>query len=236
MPCEVAESFDTYSGWLSRSWLQEETVYVDVLPAEIRLPRRYCFRLLRVVVLDTSRKYTVGFTDIHCTAVTSADVAKPKPLPEHIPQDLKLMDRIGRKTLQDCMQTVFEDGPKRDRRLWIGDLRLQALANYYTFRNNDLVKRRLYLFGGMLLEGGEVGACVFEKPEPHVDDTLLYDYALFFVATLCDYYEATRDREARWIYGRSRGSRSKSGYAGWMSEGSSRRTRPGGALSIGDRS
>ncbi|UUZ95324.1 hypothetical protein LJK87_13150 [Paenibacillus sp. P25] len=47
-----------------------------------------------------------------------------------------------------------------------------------------------------MLEGGEVGACVFEKPEPHVDDTLLYDYALFFVATLCDYYEATRDREA----------------------------------------
>ena len=26
------------------------------------------------------------------------------------------------------MQDVFEDGPKRDRRLWLGDLRLQALA------------------------------------------------------------------------------------------------------------
>lgn len=32
------------------------------------------------------------------------------------------------KTLADCMQDVFEDGPKRDRRLWLGDLRLQALA------------------------------------------------------------------------------------------------------------
>lgn len=29
----------------------------------------------------------------------------------------------------DCMQSVFEDGPKRDRRLWLGDLRLQALAS-----------------------------------------------------------------------------------------------------------
>ena len=27
------------------------------------------------------------------------------------------------------MQDVFEDGPKRDRRLWLGDLRLEALAN-----------------------------------------------------------------------------------------------------------
>ena len=28
---------------------------------------------------------------------------------------------------------------------WLGDLRLQALANYGTFRNFDLVKRCLYL-------------------------------------------------------------------------------------------
>ena len=28
------------------------------------------------------------------------------------------------------MQTVFEDGPKRDHRLWIGDLYLQYLAKY----------------------------------------------------------------------------------------------------------
>jgi hypothetical protein len=31
------------------------------------------------------------------------------------------------------MQEVFEDGPKRDRRLWLGDLRLQALVNDVTF-------------------------------------------------------------------------------------------------------
>jgi hypothetical protein len=36
-----------------------------------------------------------------------------------------------------------EDGPKRDRRLWLGDLRLEALANYETYRNFDLVKRSL---------------------------------------------------------------------------------------------
>ncbi|WP_159881490.1 alpha-L-rhamnosidase-related protein [Paenibacillus puerhi] len=195
MPCEVAEPFEAYNGWLSSSWLQEETRYVDVLPAELHLPRRYSFRYMKVIILDTSRKYTVAFSDIHCTAVTSADVNRLTPLPEGLPEDLQRMDRISVRTLQNCMQTVFEDGPKRDRRLWIGDLRLQALANYYTFHHHDLVKRGLYLFGGMTLNEGQVGACLFEKPSPHVDDTLLYDYSLFFTATLSDYYEATQDME-----------------------------------------
>ncbi|MFR6136264.1 MAG: hypothetical protein ACLUI0_06370 [Blautia massiliensis (ex Durand et al. 2017)] len=57
----------------------------------------------------------------------------------------KKLDRVSLRTLQNCMQDVFEDGPKRDRRLWLGDLRLQALANYETFKNYDLVKRCLYL-------------------------------------------------------------------------------------------
>lgn len=195
MPCEIAEPFNKYNGWLSSSWLQEELLFVDVLPAEIKLPRRYCFRYIKVEVLDTSVKYKVGFERFGCDAVTSGDSSKVAPLPATIPEEFRNMDRIAIKTLQDCMQTVFEDGPKRDRRLWIGDLRLQAQANYYTFQNFDLVKRCLYLFGGMRLEDGSVGACVFEKPHPHVDDTKLYDYALFFVAALYDYYEAAEDRE-----------------------------------------
>jgi hypothetical protein len=46
---------------------------------------------------------------------------------------------------ENCMQEVFEDGPKRDRRLWLGDLRLQALVNDVTFGHHDLVRRCLYL-------------------------------------------------------------------------------------------
>lgn len=195
MPCEIGEPFESYNGWLSSSWLQEELLFVDVLPAEIKLPRRYCFRYIKVEVLDTSVKYKVAFDHIICEAVTSGDSSQITSLPAQLPQKFIDMDRIAIKTLEDCMQTVFEDGPKRDRRLWIGDLRLQAQANYYTFQNYDLVRRCLYLFGGMRLEDGTVGACVFEKPYAHVDDTKLYDYALFFVAVLYDYYEATNDMD-----------------------------------------
>lgn len=195
MPCEIAEDFDDYEGWLSRSWLQDEVVNIDVLPGTITLPRRYTFRYLKIVVVATSKRYSVSFPELYCTTVTSGDLAQVKPLPAHVSEELRVMDRIGIKTLQNCMHTVFEDGPKRDRRLWIGDLRLQALANYETFNSNDLVKRCLYLFGGMLLEEGQVGGCLYEKPAPFVDDIYLYDYALFFVATIYDYYEATKDRD-----------------------------------------
>lgn len=195
MPCEIAEDFDDYEGWLSRSWLQDEVINIDVLPGTVTLPRRYTFRYLKIIVLATSQRYSISIPEIYCTTVTSGDIAQVKPLPDHLSEELRTMDRIGIKTLQDCMHTVFEDGPKRDRRLWIGDLRLQALANYETFNSNDLVKRCLYLFGGMLLEDGQVGACLYEKPAPFVDDIYLYDYALFFVVTLYDYYEATKDRD-----------------------------------------
>lgn len=194
MPCEIGEPFASYDGWLSSSWLQEELLFLDELPQTVRLPRRYCFRYVKAEVIDTSRKYTVRFGRFRATAVTSADLARVEPLPAGVPDDLRELDRIGIATLRDCMQTVYEDGPKRDRRLWIGDLRLQAQANYLTFKDRDLLKRCLYMFAGMRLPGGEVGACVFERPHPHPDDTLLYDYALFFPACLLDYAEFADDR------------------------------------------
>ena len=108
---------------------------------------------------------------------------------------IRRLDRVSLRTLQNCMQSVFEDGPKRDRRLWLGDLRLQALANYETFHNMDLVKRCLYLFAAQTKDNGQVSACLFTEPKFIVDDTFLLDYSMFFGATLYDYYEASGDKE-----------------------------------------
>lgn len=194
MPCEIGEPFENYNGWLSKSWLQEEIITIDVLPCKITLPRRYAFRYLHVDIIATSQKYSVQFKQISVTTVTSADIRKILPLPNTLNDtELTNIDRVSIKTLHDCMQSVFEDGPKRDRRLWIGDLRLQALANYYTFKNYDLVKRCLYFFAALPEKDGKVGANVFLEPEPEVDDTVLYDYSLFFVSILYDYYFETKD-------------------------------------------
>jgi alpha-L-rhamnosidase len=192
MPVEMAEPFESYNGWLSSSWLQEETIFVDVLPGTINLPRRYSFRYVKLQVIDTSPKYRVVFEKVECRAVTSANTNEIQTI-SHQDIDLQKMDEISIKTLADCMQDVFEDGPKRDRRLWLGDLRLQALANYETFRNIDLVKRCLYLFAGVPDDKGKVAANVFVAPNLIADDTYLFDYSLFFAATLHDYYFETSD-------------------------------------------
>lgn len=190
--CEIAEDSSTYNGSISSSWIQEEFMHVDVLPNTVNMPRRYAFRYMEIKVIDTSPKYQIVIEDVHCTSVSSADMSSISPL-SGIDEDLVKMDKIAIKTLQDCMQSVFEDGPKRDRRLWIGDLRLQALTNYETFKNYDLVKRCLYLFGGLVQNEGRVGACLFIEPKLLVDDTVLYDYSLFFISCLYDYYEETND-------------------------------------------
>jgi alpha-L-rhamnosidase len=145
-------------------------------------------------VIDTSPKYRVVFENIECRAVTSANGKNVQPI-SHQDNLLQKMDEISIKTLADCMQDVFEDGPKRDRRLWLGDLRLQALANYETFKNYDLVKRCLYLFAGVPDIKGRVSANVFVAPTLIADDTYLFDYSLFFVSTLHDYYFSTSDLE-----------------------------------------
>jgi alpha-L-rhamnosidase len=192
VPGEVAEPLDPYKGWLSRAWLQDDVINVDVLPATLRLPRRYAFRYVKIDVIATSANYALRIGDVSATAVTSA-AGTPAPLPATVPESLRRIDEVSIHTLRECMQTVFEDGPKRDRRLWIGDLRLQALTNYVTFRNYDLVKRCLYLFAGLPREDGLVAACVFEDPRPLRGHEYIMDYAALYAAAVLEYAKASGD-------------------------------------------
>jgi len=192
VPAGVAEPLDQYHGGLSRAWLQDEVINIDVLPATIRMPRRYAFRYVKLQVVAVSPNYGVRFNDAKATALTSAGTNQ-SPIPPSTPEELQRIDEVSLATLRDCMQTVFEDGPKRDQRVWIGDMRLQALVNYDTFRNNHLVKRCLYLFAGLPREDGLVPACVFEHPHPLRGHEYIMDYAALYVAMVLDYARATND-------------------------------------------
>ena len=191
---ELAESIHEYHGWISPSWVQQAEFHVDDFPSEIALPRRYSFRYLQIKVLGISDKYRLVVKKVKCTAVSSARDERLLPY-ETEDEELSAIDRTACLPLHDCMQDVFEDGPKRDRRLWMGDLRLQALANYVTYRQNDLVLRCLYLFAGDTLPGAQIGASVFVTPEPEADDIRMFDYSMLFVRALLDYYEETGDEE-----------------------------------------
>ena len=94
------------------------------------------------------------------------------------------------------MQTVYEDGPKRDRRLWIGDLYLEALANAYSYKNHNLTKRCLYLLAALANDEGLLHATVLEEPVPHPQTgTHCLDYSLIYNIALLEYLKETSDVE-----------------------------------------
>ena len=200
MPFELARDFSTYHGGICSSWLEEEIVKVYA-PGDVKLSTRYAFRYMEITVLATPRPFVMDNFAVRC--VTSADISKFKPLPEGTDPLLRKIDEIGAATLRDCMQSVYEDGPKRDRRLWSGDLRIQALTDYYLYNNRTLAKRCLYLFASCMDDELYIPGCLFLANGVYHDDcTYLADYALIFAVSLCDYFEHTpEDREtARDLY------------------------------------
>ena len=189
---DIAEAFYPYKGWLSESWLPEEVVTIDLVPSSVRLPRRYAFRFVKIELLGLPVGRKIALRNVRAHALTSATGTVPA-LPKRLPADLHEMDRVAAATLRDCMQTVFEDGPRRDQRLWTGDLRLQALTSYVTFPNNDLVKRSLYLLAAFPREDSLLPANVFEYPRPMQAPEFMLDYSALFSVTLADYVDATND-------------------------------------------
>ena len=183
-----------YKGGLSSSWIQRETVFSDNALEPLSLPRRYAFRYLRIT-FPANTAFQVRYVSCEVRAVTSADMSAVTPLPEGTSEAVRKIDEIAIRTLKNCMQSVFEDGPKRDRRLWLGDLYLQAKANYLTFKNTDLVKRCLYLFAGIPHENGCLSSAIFQEPILMNQSWILHDYALFFAGCLKDLYEFEGDRE-----------------------------------------
>ncbi len=184
-PLEIVTPPESYQGRLGSGWLQHETRSVVFTPASCRLERRYSFRYLKIERMDSAAT-TAVIGDIYADAVSAVDMSDAPRLNTSDPELTRIYE-MSLKTLKECEQDVFEDGPKRDRRLWIGDLRLQALADYHTFGNSDLVRRCIYLFASCRTGDGLVAPCVFPDSPPYVDDWVFLDYSLYFISCLFDY-------------------------------------------------
>jgi len=192
VPSEVCEPLDPYNGWLSRGWLQDQMF--NIFPREnIRIERRLAFRYVKFEISRLSENYTIRFADITCTAVTSADPAQLAPY--RGPEEFREIDAVAVRTLANCMQDFFEDGPKRDRRLWLGDLRLQALANEVTFRNNVLVRRSLYLLAAFATDEDLINSDMYVYPRLGKGGCTILDYALLFAPTLLEHAKRSGDWE-----------------------------------------
>jgi alpha-L-rhamnosidase len=194
VPSETALPFDPYTGGLSRAWLQDEIVTISEVPNSITIPRRVSFRYVKIEVLGSSKYSDFKISNVELKASTSVRTS-PTLLASSTDPLIAKIDNVGLKTLKECMQTVYEDGPKRDRRLWIGDLYLESLANTYSFKNHNLTKHCLYLLAGLAYDDGVVPATVFERPQPHHQVNRLFDYALIYNVTLKEYLDATGDKK-----------------------------------------
>jgi alpha-L-rhamnosidase len=193
MPAEAVTPFDPYEGGLSRAWLQDEIITVSEVPATITVPRRLAFRYVKIELLGSSRYSDFRISNAEVRATTSVQSA-PASLAKETNSLVTKIDQVGLMTLKECMQTVYEDGPKRDRRLWIGDLYLEALANTYSFKNHELTKHCLYLLAALSNEKGFMNGNVFETPKPHPQANVLFDYALLYNVAVKDYLVATGDK------------------------------------------
>lgn len=193
MPAELNTPLEPWKGSLSRAWMQDEVVTVTEVDTEITIPRRLAFRYIRVELLGASPDFDFAIDDMYCTAQTSAGEVLTS-VDSICPEDIADIRRVSIETLRECMQTVYEDGPKRDHRLWAGDMYLQTLANRFTFGNYDLTRRCLYLFAALADERGNVISNIFEHPLPHAQErSHCITYALLWNSTLLEYLCDTGD-------------------------------------------
>ena len=189
---EINDDFSQYKGVLSETWLQEEIINID-FPQRVTMNRRFACRFIKITVEKANRP--IKLFDFSFRASTSADISALSPSGSK-DDLLRKIDNVAANTLKECMQTFFEDGPKRDRRLWIGDLRLEALTDYYTFNNLEIVRKCLYLFAaGECNKLGFLPSFVYETPYYHSGETYIEDYALLYVVAVCDYYEHSKDTD-----------------------------------------
>lgn len=93
--------------------------------------------------------------------------------------------QAGARTLHYCMQEYYLDAPMRDRFLWTGDTRLEALINYYTYGDMrlfefcwDELSRCQYPDGGIPASYG-------------VGMSMLWDYVAWYLIAFHDYYMYT---------------------------------------------
>ncbi len=70
------------------------------------------------------------------------------------------------------------------------------MTNYYTFNNLSLVRRCLYLFAAAdTNDKWFIPGYIYENPKYISGSWFLEEYALLFVASVCDYYNHTQDIE-----------------------------------------
>lgn len=141
--------------------------------------------------------------DLHLTAVCVGENQWPGSYEgkfECSDPDINLAWEMGRRTLELCTQPALDsqhpvgkpgqwvlwDGCRRDREIWIGDLRPAALAHYSLSSNSEPVATSLRLAAAAAFENGLIPGSVSSRQA-------FNEYALWWIVTLWEYVYHTGD-------------------------------------------
>lgn len=94
----------------------------------------------------------------------------------------------SKATLKACMKEVYEDCPLREHAQYTGDLRVQALMNYYTFNDFKLAREGLRQFAREQRPDGW-----FKTLSPGCTRHNIVDYLPIWIFALWDYYMFSGD-------------------------------------------
>lgn len=98
--------------------------------------------------------------------------------------------KISKKTLDLCMKENYEDCPLREKAQYLGDIKTEAVMNYYAFGDTKLIKKALIQFAQAQGTDGWM-----QSIAPGSTGHNIVDYLPLYIMTLKDYYLFTGDRE-----------------------------------------
>lgn len=147
---------------------------------------RRAFRYVRIIVSDCRSPLLVDYVGLQSVGYPVDNRGSFRCSDEM----LNHIWETGRHTARLCMQECHEDGIKRDRKVWIGDLRVQALSSYYAFGDYELARLDLMRFAANQLPDGAVPAT---GPEPST--LILPDYCAYWVSAVWEHYLHSGDAE-----------------------------------------
>lgn len=129
---------------------EQSTEMRMVRPGVWRTPLPIALRYIRFGGVEPSK---VSFIE------EVADVADKVGFKGRTARERKMYD-VALRTLRLCMREFLIDGVKRDRLPWVGDLSVSLLANAYSFRDAEIVKRTLRVLDSAGWESGDINGIV----------------------------------------------------------------------------
>lgn len=166
---------------LHRMLIEEVMLGAGVQEYESR--QRVGFRFVRIELFDTPQGAELSEFSVRASLY-------PVSYRGYFHCSDPLLNRIweaGRKTLHLGMQEYYLDGVKRDRFLWVGDTRAEALYNYYLFGDQELFRFCWEEIASVQYADGAIPSAMGEG------SSILWDYVAWWVIAFHDYRLFTGD-------------------------------------------